>query len=172
MTKEQFAELVLDSTDSLYRISKGMLQNESDCEDAVWEAIGIGFARLSTLRHEEYVKTWLTRILINECYRVLRERRHRAESTLEAAACTVEYEEWYQKSQNAGAGKMADSGNYEDLYEALALLEDKYRVPVVLFYLEGYSVREIAEILQSTEGTVKSWLFRGRRYLRKILEEG
>ena len=78
MTKEEFARLVLDSTDSLYRVSKGILRNDSDCEDAVWEAIGIGFARLDTLQHDRYAKTWLIRILIHECCRLLRERKYRA----------------------------------------------------------------------------------------------
>lgn len=172
MTNEQFAQIVLDSTDSLYRISKGMLQNDSDCEEAVWEAVGIGFSRLSTLRHDEFAKTWLTRILINECYRVLRERKRRADMPVESAAGGGENSGWLRGAQGAEAGAAGIGGKYADLYEALALLEDKYRVPIVLFYLEGYSVREIAGILQSTDGTVRSWLFRGRNYLRKILEEG
>lgn len=170
MTKEQFAQIVLDSTDSLYRISKGMLQNDSDCEEAVWEAVSIGFSRLSTLQHDEYARTWLTRILINECYRVLRERKHRADMPLESTVYEKENIGWQPESQESGGAGI--SGKYADLYEALALLEEKYRVPIVLFYLEGYSVREIAGILKSTEGTVKSWLFRGRNYLKKILEEG
>lgn len=159
MTKQQFAKLVLDSTDSLYRISKGILQSDADCEDAVWEAIGIGFAKLDTLRQDEYAKTWLTRILIHECYRVLRQQKFRADMP-DAA-------ETQNTGQEAYPGR-----RYSDLYEALGELEERYRGPIVLFYLEGYSIREIADILQSTEGTVKSWLSRGRNRLKKILEEG
>lgn len=156
MTKEQFAQLVLDSTDMLYRISKGILRNDSDCEDAVWEAIGIGFAKLPTLRADQYAKTWLVRIVIHECFKVLKKRSRQVvmpDETMEYVRCH---------------GGQMENG----LYEAIMALEEKYRIPIVLFYLEGYSVREIAEILQSTEGTVKSWLSRGRSYLKKNLEEG
>lgn len=174
MTKDEFARLVLDSTDSLYRVSKGILRNDSDCEDAVWEAIGIGFARLDTLQHDRYAKTWLIRILIHECCRLLRERKYRANVGTE----DLEYRTAY--AQN-GCGVYSREGNreemtevlspYTDLYEALMKLEEKYRIPIELYYLEGYSVKEIAEILESTEGTVKSWLFRGRNYLRQMLKE-
>lgn len=80
MTKDEFAEMVLESTDSLYRVSKGILKNDSDCEDAVWEAVSIGFAKLSALRQEQYAKTWLIRILIHECYRILREKQQFADA--------------------------------------------------------------------------------------------
>ncbi|MDO4324105.1 MAG: sigma-70 family RNA polymerase sigma factor [Lachnospiraceae bacterium] len=154
MTKQQFAQLVLDSTDSLYRVSRGILRNDAECEDAVWEAIGIGFARLDTLRQDEYARTWLTRILIHECYRVLRQQKLRADMP--------------EGLEQHPAG---EKQNYSDLYDALKKLSERYRAPIVLFYLEGYSVREIADILECTEGTVKSWLSRGRSKLKKILEE-
>jgi RNA polymerase sigma-70 factor (ECF subfamily) len=155
MTKQQFAQLVLDSTDCLYRVSKGILRNDADCEDAVWEAIGIGFASLDTLRQDAYARTWLTRILINECYRILRQKK--------CSTNTVELEK-------CAANPSADR-KYSELYEAIGALDEKYRIPIVLFYLEGYSIREIADILQSTEGTVKSWLSRGRSRMREIMEE-
>lgn len=156
MTKQQFARLVLDSTDSLYRISRGILRSDAECEDAVWEAIGIGFARLDTLRQDEYAKTWLTRILIHECYRILRRQK-----------LCADVPEGAKQYPAADAGKR----DYSDLYDALKQLGGRYRAPIVLFYLEGYSVREIAELLECTEGTVKSWLSRGRKMLKKILEE-
>lgn len=187
MTKEQFAQLVLDSTDSLYRVSKGILRIDSDCEDAVWEAVSIGFAKLPTLREDKYAKTWLTRILIYECYRVLRERKYQAD--VPAGVESLSDRQWDTDIGNtnitaygdgrilhpdttASEWEVSASGKYSELYEALMILDEKYRVPIELFYLEGYSVREIADILQSTENTVKSWLSRGRSRLKKILEEG
>ena len=73
MTKKELGDLIVSSTDSLYRISKSILRNETDCEDAVSEAIVKSFNKLDTLQHVSYAKTWLVRILINECYRIYRQ---------------------------------------------------------------------------------------------------
>lgn len=153
MDKEAFAEVVLSATDSLYRISKTILKNDADCEDAVQEAIAVGFAKLGTLRQEKYAKTWLVRILINECYALLKKR----ERTTPLLA-DPEAEEY------AGT-------DYSDLYEALSALKKEYRLAIVLHYLEGYSLQEIAKIMRISVGTVKSRLSRGRKCLRHIMEE-
>lgn len=75
MTKEDLGHLIIASTDSLYRISKSILRNETDCEDAVSEAIVKSFDKINTLQHASYAKTWLVRILINECYRIYRQKQ-------------------------------------------------------------------------------------------------
>ena len=158
MTKNEFAEMVLESTDSLYRVSKGILKNDSDCEDAVWEAVSIGFAKLPALRQKQYAKTWLIRILIHECYRILREKKRSADTDTDRLESSAVF-----------AGQTDERPDYSELYESLFRLEEKYRIPLVLFYLEGYSVREIAGILETPEGTVKSQLSRGRNRLREIM---
>lgn len=78
MTKEDLGHLIIVSTDSLYRISKSILRNETDCEDAVSEAIVKSFDKINTLQHASYAKTWLVRILINECYRIYRQKQFAA----------------------------------------------------------------------------------------------
>lgn len=75
MTKEDLGHLIIVSTDSLYRISKSILRNETDCEDAVSEAIVKSFDKINTLQHASYAKTWLVRILINEYYRIYRQKQ-------------------------------------------------------------------------------------------------
>ncbi|MCM1050062.1 MAG: sigma-70 family RNA polymerase sigma factor [Clostridiales bacterium] len=152
MNKEAFAVLVLSSTDSLYRISKSILRNDADCEDAVQEAIAVGFDKLHTLKHEKYAKTWLTRILINECYNIL--RKQKKFGTMYEEAQSIEYV----------------NNDYSDLYLALNMLKKEYRLTIVLYYLEGYSMKEIAGIMRIKVGTVKSRLSRGRNELRRILE--
>lgn len=152
MDKEAFAKVVLSSTDSLYRISKSILKNDADCEDAVQEAIATGFGKLSTLRQEAYARTWLTRILIYECYSLLKKRE-------KTAAMLAEPQD-----------EECASSDYSDLYDALNTLKKEYRLTIVLYYLEGYSIEEIAKILCIPAGTVKSRLSRGRRDLRCIME--
>lgn len=152
MDKEAFANVVLSSTDSLYRISKSILKNDADCEDAVQEAIATGFGKLNTLRQETYARTWLTRILIYECYSLLKKRE-------KTAAMLAEPQD-----------REYTSSDYSDLYDALSTLKKEYRLTIVLYYLEGYSIEEIAQIMRIPAGTVKSRLSRGRRDLRRIME--
>ena len=153
MDKEAFASVVLSSTDSLYRISKSILKNDADCEDAVQEAIATGFGKLNTLRHEAYAKTWLTRILIHECYRLLKKREK------PAAMLTEPDDEPYVHS------------DYTDLYDALNTLKKELRLTIVLHYLEGYSIEEIADLMHVPAGTVKSRLSRARRALRSVMKK-
>lgn len=153
MNKEELAKQVITSTDSLYRVSKAILQNDADCEDAVQEAIAISFDKVHTLKNDEYAKTWLTRILINECYRILKRRRK-----------TI----FLQEDNPELSYKQ---GEYLDLYQALQGLSDEHRLVVVLHHLEGYSVQEIAKMLKLPQGTVKSRLGRAREQLRRDLEE-
>lgn len=153
MNKKELEEIVLTSTNSLYHISKSILKNDADCEDAVQEAIAIAFAKLHTLKKEQYAKTWLTRIVINECYHILRKR------------------ERYTVFPDNGEEAESRMEDYSELYQALFLLKKEYRLAIVLYYLEGYSVKEIAGIMHTGAGTVKSRLSRGREKLRSILEE-
>lgn len=158
MDKEEFAEVVVDATDSLFRVSYGILGNEVDCEDAVGEAIAIAFSKLYTLRQEKYAKTWLTKILIRECYRILKLRKHSV-LTSEGMDIVIENSNKY------------DCQDYYELYEALEKLSKEQRTVIILYYLEGYSVKEIAKIIGVTQGTVKSRLSRARNNLRDILDQ-
>lgn len=160
MTKEEFAQVVFASTDSLYRISKSILKHDADCEDAVQEAITIAFEKLHTLRKDSYAKTWLVRIVMNECYKIA--RRKEREYAMEQSDMLEKQEQ----SETTGL-KLEQS----DVYQALLTLEERQRVVLELFYVEQYSLKEIARIINVPVGTVKSRLNRGRKQLRKCFEE-
>ena len=72
MTKEQLGTLILNSKGQLYSTAKTILYSDEDCADAIQETIAKGFSKIDTLRNDKYAKTWLIRILINECYTILR----------------------------------------------------------------------------------------------------
>lgn len=152
MKKEQLGELVIRSEDMLYHVAKSLLLSDADCADAIQEAIVKAFANLHTLRKDAYARTWLTRILINECYGVMRREKR-----------IVSLEEYH-------AEQMQETADYSDLYEALGTLAPETRICVTLYYLEGYSVKEAARILGITESAVKNRLARARAKLRRELE--
>ena len=154
MTKDEFTRLVLESEETLYKVSMSMLRNEKDCEDAVQTAILNAYEKLNTLKNEEYFKTWLVRILINACNKQLNSRKK-----------IVDIKDY----QNTTATSNFSS---EELEVRLAVekLPLKIRQVVVLYYTEGFSVKDIKDILKIPEGTVKSRLSKGRELLKLELE--
>lgn len=153
MKREQLGELILSSQETMYRVAKTLLRQDADCADAIQESIVKAFSGLHTLRSDRYAKTWLIRILINECYAILRRQQR-----------LVPLEEYFQK-------QAPETEEYSDLYEAIARLDEHTRLTVTLYYLEGYSVRETAAILEVTENIVKKRLMRARQQLRTELME-
>lgn len=153
MDKEKFTNEVLNVESTMYHVAKSILICDSDCEDAVQEAVLKAFMKLHTLREEKYFKTWLIRILINECY-----RNKRANSKI------IPFHE-YTDSQPAG------NDEYSYLYSAVMQLKESVRIVIVLHYIEGYSVNEIGKILKIPAGTVKSRLYSGRKLLKEELKD-
>ena len=149
MTKDDLANRILAMTDTMYHISYGMLTNRSDQEDAVQECIRKALAKHTSLRDGRYVKTWVTRILINECNNILR-RRKREIPTDEAYLV---------------APQTADA----DMFDLLSGLTEKHRLPLILHYHEGYTTREVATILRVPEGTIKGRLVSARKELSAML---
>lgn len=153
MKKEQLGKLIIASEDTLYHVAKTLLHSDADCADAIQEAIVKAFTNLHTLRKDSYAKTWLVRIVINECYAIMRKQKN-----------IVSLEEY----QNQEAVWRED---YSELYEAIRKLPEDTKICVTLYYLEGYSVKETAKILEVTESAVKNRLARARARLRDELEQ-
>lgn len=153
MDKKTFISKVLECEKTLYNVSKSILVNDSDCEDAVQEAILKAFNKLNTLKNEEYFKTWLIRILMNECYK----RKSKQKIDIPYEDCVNDLKSETKK-------------DYSELYIAIKNLPKRISITVVLYYVEGYSIDEIKRILKIPSGTVKSRLSRGRKLLKTTLE--
>ena len=138
---------------SLYRVSKSLLRNDEDCADAIQNAILKAYGKLHTLKNEEYFKTWVTRIVINESYAILRANKR-----------LVSYEEYMSDEQ------AVEEDEYSPVFEEITKMKEKYRVPFVLHYVEGYTTAEIAKMLSLSEGAVKTQLFRARNQLKAQLK--
>lgn len=154
MNDRDYMSRVLAMERRLYRIAQAILWNDSDAADAIQSAVFKAWAKKAGLREERYFETWLTRILVNECRNI--QRRKKVLPLMEELLPGREE-------------RMA-----EDLYlrACLRKLPEKYRMPLLLHHLEGYSLSEIAEILELKAELVKSRLHMGRKQLKKLLEEG
>ena len=106
------------------------------------------------MKKERYAKTWLIRILINECYNITRQNGRKEqldESYVEALTLHEEHHD------------------YSELYKAVNNLKEELRVPVVLYYMEEFSIKEVARILDISEGAVQKRLARARAKLKKVI---
>lgn len=82
MTKEKLGEMIINFEHQMYCTSKTILKDDQDCADAIQETIVKAFQKIDTLKKEKYVKTWLIRILINECHNIIRKERTSEEKGL------------------------------------------------------------------------------------------
>ena len=165
MTREQLGALILDSERQLYSTAKTILYSDQDCADAIQDTIVKAFSKIDTLKNDKYARTWLVRILINECYSILRK-----------SSKLVSLEEMNDKGGSmktcGGADKEAEKrADYTELYRAVNSLKEELRLPVILYYIEDFNIREIAQILDITEGAVQKRLARARGKLRMNLQE-
>ena len=156
MEKNEFAELVRQNQQMLYRVAKSILREDEDCMDAIQEAVANGLAGLHNLKQDRYAKTWLTRILIHECYHIASRNQKMVQ---------FEAKDWENYTEITFPQE-----DYSDLYEAISCISEEYRVVLVLYYVEEYAVREIAKIVEIPQGTVKSRLARGRKQLERELK--
>lgn len=152
LDRDEFTRRILDMRPVMYRVSYGLLASESDRDDAVQTAILKAWQKQSHLRDESALGTWVVRILINECYNLLR-----TQSRTQPVAEVPE--------------RIAPPDSNAELHDALMALPDKLRLPVMLHYMEGYRVDEIAAMLRLPQGTVKSRLRRARIQLRTLLDD-
>ena len=115
---QAFVELIEENKQAMYKVAVGILKNDFDAADAIQESILTCYEKLKELKKAQYFKTWLLRILINNCNQMLREQ--------------------------------------------------KKVVGIEEYYVEEMSIREISQILQMNENTVKTRLSRGRGVYKKL----
>lgn len=154
MDQEFFIESIRQNEDTYFRVAKSILHYDTDVEDAVQEGILLAYKKRNTLRDISCFRTWSTRIIMNECFRLLKKRKKE-----------VNLNEDITATESVGLSDRLE------LYEALRSLPLKIRIVIVLYYIEGYSTAEIGNILHIPVGTVKSRLYKGRRLLKYLLED-
>lgn len=148
-----FVALMEAQKQSFYKIARSFLCRDEDVADAVQETVLTCFEKLGQLRQPDYFRTWATRILINVCRDMLRARRR-----VMPVETVPERAEPDPGQANAEFLALLDS------------IDEKYRTVLLLYYGEGFSVREISTLLSLKEETVKTRLKRGRGAVRLAYE--
>ena len=147
---DAFLELMDVNSLAMYKVAKGILGNDDDVADAVQNTILTCFEKLNTLKKPRYFKTWMIRILINECNKIL--------------SNYMKFN-WVEEIPLLGQRDMSIA-EFE-FKEMLGRIDVPYRIILLLYYVEGFRISEIAEILDLNKNTVKTRLSRGRQQAKK-----
>lgn len=139
-----FTKLIDENLKSMYRVGKGILSEEDDIEDAIQNTILKAYSNIKSLKNDKLFKTWLIKILINECNKIYNFNKKCI--SLDKVA-----EEQYKDK-------------YEDFDLKLAVdsLPEELKLVITLFYFEDLRISEISDIIGIPEGTVKSRLSRAK----------
>ena len=149
---DAFTELMRSQMQSMYRTAKAILMNDEDVSDAIQDTLLICWEKLNELRMDQYFRTWVTKILINNCYGMIRNNKQ------------ITYmDELPEKASEENVSNL-------EWREALSAIDEKYRIVLVLFYSEGFHTKEIAKILGITDSTMRTRLSRGREQLAKYYD--
>ena len=151
--KEAFEDLMQGQAQNMYKIAKAILKNDEDVLDAMQETALTCWEKIGTLKQDRYFKTWMTKILINHCNEICRQRKR-----------TVSGEEFMER------GMQEESFINVEWEDFLNCLDQKHRTVVMLYYVQGFKTREVAEMLKVNESTIRSRLAAARDKMERMYE--
>lgn len=159
MDRQQFVSEVRAVQGELRRFLTALCCGDSaQADDIAQDALMKAYMSLGDYRGAASFKTWIYRIAYN---------------TFVSSRRSVMSTESLDAVRGVSGAESADSGfRYQELYAALSRLSEKERSATVLYYMQGYSTREIAETIGTGEGTVRQQMSRARIHLQKFLENG
>ena len=171
--RHSFEEEALPLLPGLYRAALRLTRNPADAEDLVQEAYLRAYRSFHQFTPGTNLKAWLYRILTNQFINTYRKKQREPQTVPDE-----EVEDWYlynrlarEAPDSSAEAVVLESMPDEDVRAALEALPETYRAAVLLADVEGFSYKEIAEILEIPMGTVMSRLHRGRKALEKALWE-
>ncbi|MEM7349783.1 MAG: sigma-70 family RNA polymerase sigma factor [Acidobacteriota bacterium] len=173
---ESFGVLVERHEKRLTGLCERMLHNTSEAQEAAQEVFLKAFRKAGSFQPKGQVYTWLYRIAVNHCLNLLRRRRlAKFLSFGDVGRSTVDSDEdgpLFDPEDSApdAEQRLATARRWRQTRELIAALPAAQRAVLTLAKFEGLSYREIAEVLEITEGAVESRLFRAMQRLRKAQE--
>lgn len=150
-----FEDAVKTFSDTVYRVALNILKNPEDSKDCMQNVFLRYFKHQHTFKSEEHIKAWLIRVTVNESKRILKLISKNKSVPLEEIANVLFYENSEDKS----------------IFTEIMSLDEKYRTAILLYYYEGYDIKEVAKILRRNPATVRTQLSRARELLKTKIKE-
>ena len=156
--REKFEEVVRNRLEFFRGIARRILRNQADADDAVQNALLKSWEKCCFIRNPQSMAGWIGRIVVNESYNIIRDRRKME---------TVDIE-------NAGAAASPDNdseADYQRMEEAIASLPEKYRQTIHIAVLSGLETDVAAEMLECSPETLYTRIHRAKKLLREALKD-
>lgn len=169
-----FAEFVASYGGPMLATARRILGNEEDARDCVQDALISAAGKIQTFEGRSKLATWLHRIVVNTALSQLRVRARRPEQSIEPLmpnldmmGCRIELPE----DDYLSLDQVIDQSRVDaTVRDAIEQLPESYRIVLLLRDIEEFNVRETAELLETSEGAVKTRLHRARSALKTLLE--
>lgn len=158
--KEAFTEIILSIRNELYKIAKTRIINENDIDDIIQETMIEAYKSIKKLRDLKKLKMWVIKILINKCNKFYKRKSQKDISLEETNVNNI-----IARNNNE------DIENDMNFYSLIRNLKYDERIVILLYYMEGYSVEEISEMIKMNKNTVKTNLYRARQKIKNKIEE-
>lgn len=152
---DAFAELMQSQMQNMYKTAAAILHNDEDIADAVGDTLLACWEKIGQLKKAEFFRTWMTKILINKCNDILRRKR----------------ELYYDEEMQEFPEDVQEYSKIEWM-EMMKCLDEKYRLVMVLYYVDGLTAVEISGMLDMPASTVRTRLARGRDQMASIYQIG
>lgn len=154
MQNEQYIEKMIEKhSNTVYRIALTRCGTIENAED-VFQDVFIKFSeKLPKFENEEHEKAWFIRVTIN-------------------LTKNIKQSAWNKKVTTLDENLIFENPEESEVFSVVYQLPQNYKTVIYLSYYEGYKVKEIAKLMKTKEGTVKTWLYRARQMLKEKLEGG
>lgn len=150
MSKDDFISQIQEYKSELFLLAVSIVNDYHDAEDVVAETMLIAYEKLNSLKKEERFKFWLMKILVNNARMLLRKNKR------------------FVYVDEIDAYVSGNEKNISDVWEMVLSLDSELKTIVILYYYQGFKVKEISKMLSLPVGTVKSRLASARKKLRLL----
>ncbi len=153
---EAFSSLIMNFEQDLYRIASIRLKSADDIDDAIQMTIEKVLKNIKKLKEPQYIKTWIIRILINNCNDICKRKKKNIEYNENIESNVKNYNEEIEAKL--------------DFYILIKSLNDKEKIAMTLYYSENLTTKKISKILKEPESTIRNRISRAVKKLRDRYE--
>lgn len=158
---DAYTNLILLIRNDLYKICKTRIFDDNDIEDIIQDTMIQTFKKIKFLKNSQKFKSWIIKILINNCNNYYRIKSRNKE-------IDFNYSYYKELSQN-NIDIVDDDINF---YQLLSILEYEERIIIILYYSERFTLKEISKILKINENTIKTKIRRAKDKIKEDIEGG